>query len=117
MADRKGAGQLVELVAFEKRAVVDDGYGNESAGDFVEEFRQRAAFVFLRGSETVMAARLDSRQPAILRTRNSAQAGLVTTDWRVRDVRKGTVFNIRTITNDNSREMLELLVESGVASG
>ena len=117
MPDREGAGQLIELVAFDQRASVDDGYGNKVAGDFMEQFQRRAAFVFMRGSEPVTAARLQSRQPMILKIRADSEAEAITADWQARDVRKGTVFNIRTVTKDNSRAWIEMLVESGVATG
>ena len=117
MPDREGAGQLIELVAFDKRAPVDDGYGNQVAGDFVEQFQRRAAFILMRGSEPVTAARLQSRQPLIVRIRADAEGEQITSDWQCRDVRKGTLFNIRTVTRDPSREWIEMLVEFGVATG
>jgi hypothetical protein len=40
----------------------------------------------------------------------------VTTDWRVRDVRTGTIYNIRDITPSDDRAFLDFLVQSGVAS-
>lgn len=117
MPEKRGAGPLQELVAFDERTAVDDGYGNTVSGDFVERFKQHAGYTYLRGDETVDAARLASRQPMVIRTRNSTQARVVTTAWQARDARKGTLFNIRTITTDDSREFLEMLVESGGATG
>lgn len=113
----KGAGQLRELVAFDERSPVDDGYGNTVSGPFVEQFQQRAGFTFLRGNEAVEASRLEGRQPIIIRTRNSPQARKVTTDWQARDVRKGVAYNIETITTDTTLEWLEILARSGVATG
>lgn len=113
----RGAGPLIELVAFDKRDAVDDGYGNTVAGPFVEQFRLHAAFIDLRGSETVMAARLQSRATKVVRVRASDQARQIGEDWQARDVRRGTEFNIRTITNDVSRAYIDLLVEYGVATG
>lgn len=112
-----GAGALIDLIAFDERTAVDDGYGNTVSGPFVEQFQQRGGFIMLRGGEGIEAARLEGRQPAILRTRNSPQAQRITTDWQARDVRKGTLFNIETVTTDNTREWLEMLVQSGVATG
>jgi len=117
MPEREGAGPLVELVAFDKRAPVDDGYGNTVAGDFVEQFQRQAAFIYMRGSEPVTAARLQSRQPLVIRIRNDREAGSITADWQARDVRKGTLFNLRTITVDPSRAWIEILAEYGVATG
>lgn len=117
MATKSGAGKLIELIAFDEREVVDDGYGNLVSGDFVERFKQRAGYTFLRGAEVVDAAAQASTVPLIITTRKSVQADAVTTAWQARDARKGTLFNIKTINTDSSREFLELLVESGVATG
>ena len=117
MASPRGGGPLVQLVAFDKRQPADDGYGNTIAGPFVEQFQQRAVYIYLRGSEPVTATRLESRQALIVRIRNSAQSRQVGEDWQARDVHAGTLFNIRTITLDNSRAYLDLLVECGVATG
>jgi len=109
-----GAGPLRELVAFDKRVPADDGYGNTVAA-WAEQFQAAAAFVFVRGSETVMAGRLEGRQSLIVRIRQSATAREVTPEWQARDVRRGTLFNIRSI--DAERAMLDMLVETGVATG
>lgn len=117
MPTPKGAGRLIELVAFDKRALVDDGYGNNVSGDWIEQFRCHAAYVHLRGSETVLAARLESHDAMVVRVRVSDASRLVTADWQLRDVRRGAAYNIRTITDDNSRAWIDLLVESDVATG
>jgi head-tail adaptor len=118
MPPKRGAGQLQEMVAFAKRAAVDDGYGNTISGDFADQFQQAASFVYLRGSdEGVEAGGIASQLQLILRIRNSEQARLITAAWQARDTRKGTVFNIKTVTTDPSREFLELLCESGIAPG
>lgn len=113
----RGAGELVELVAFDRREAVDDGYGNTVAGPFAEQYRCRAAFIQLRGSEPVMAARLESRQTMVVRIRISAEARAIGTDWQMRDVHHDDeAYNIRTITEDASRAWIDLLVERGVAT-
>lgn len=118
MPDSKtSAGQLNDLVAFDKRAQIDDGYGNTVSGDFVEQFQQHAAFIVMKGTEGIEASRLEGRQPFILRTRYSVQAAQITTDWQARDVRRGSAFNIRTVTMNPSRSMLEMVVDTGVATG
>jgi head-tail adaptor len=116
MAEKQGAEAQIELVAFDKREMVDDGFGNTVAGDWAEQFRRRARFTYLRGSETVMAARLEGRQPIILRVRSDAQTRTITADWRARDIRRGIEFNIRTVPPGTvSRQWIELLAESGIA--
>ena len=110
-----GAGPLSELVAFDKRAPADDGYGNTVA-TWTEQFRAEAAYVHLRGSETVMAARLEGKHSLIIRIRQSVAAREVTSDWRLRDVRRGTVFALHEVVEDVSRAWVDLLAESGVAA-
>lgn len=110
------SGLLYERIAFDQRIEESDGMGN-TVDTWLEEFQCRAQFMFLRGSETVMAARLESRQPIVVRIRASADAMRVSPEWRMRNVRSGEEYNIRTITYDRSRGLLDLLVESGVAPG
>lgn len=111
------AGGLDQRFRFEKREEADDGYGNTVTGDWLPQFTVWAGRKYLRGGESVIADRLQARQPAILRIRNSSQARQITAEWRAVDDRTGTVFAIRenpTVTDD--RAYLEMLVESGVAA-
>jgi head-tail adaptor len=112
--DTTGAGHLYEHIAFDKRIDFDDGMGNYVA-DWEEQFQTHAQFIYLRGGEAVMAAKLASHQPIVVRIRKSAAALLVTGDYRCRNVRTGHEYNIRTITPDVSRGWLDVLVEAGVA--
>jgi head-tail adaptor len=116
--EQTGSGRLEQRVAFDRRAMVDDGYGNEVAGDWQEQFQARAQFLFLRGSEQVMAARLASREPMLVRIRMSAAAKEIGNDWQLRDMHgDGKPYNVRDITWDNNRAVIDLLVEGGVATG
>lgn len=117
MATPKGAGPLQELVAFDQRQAVDDGYGNTVAGDFEEQFQQHAAFIAMRGDERPEASGLASQANVIMHIRNSEQARRITAAWQARDTRRGTVFNIKTTTIDPSRAYIDLLCEYGVAPG
>lgn len=116
MPQKFGAGQMKDLVAFASREMLDDGYGNEVAGDWVERFREPAKFTHLRGSETVMAARLESRNVVLMQVWASDQTEQVTADWQVTDVRRGTVFNIREIHQDRTQAIFEMMIESKVAT-
>jgi len=116
MPAKFGAGQMRDLMSFQSREVLNDGYGNRVAGDFVERFRDNAKITNLRGSESVMAARLDSRNVALMQVRTSQQMGTVTTDWRVVDVRRGVEYNIREIHQDRSTAIYEMMIETGVAT-
>ncbi len=112
-----GGGQLVELVAFDQRASVDDGYGNIVAGDWQEQFQCRAKFVSLRGSETVMAGRLESHPSILMQIRVSADTRRVDASWQVRDVRRGDAYNVRDISQDISRALFDVLAEMRVNTG
>lgn len=109
------AGDLVYRVAFDvKGGPVSDGAGG-TAKAFAEHFQCRAGFIHLRGGEAVQAARLEGQHPQVIRVRSSAQTRGVTTDWRIRDVRTGDVFNIRDITPGLDRQFIDFLCQKGVA--
>jgi head-tail adaptor len=110
----RGAGQLIEHVVFDELNSVEDGYGNWQ-NEFVEQFSIRAGYTWLRGGEGVQAARLEGQQPLIVRVRVSDDTARIKPDWRMRDVRTGTVFAIRGITRSLDRGYLDVLVQSGVA--
>lgn len=112
-----GAGDLRERIAFDRPRAASDGMGN-AVGAWSEAFAVAAQRVPLRGGEEVMAARLESRQPFILRVRRSSQTLTITASWRARDARSGAVYNIRTISDpDGRREWLDVLVEQGPVAG
>ncbi|MGY5791915.1 head-tail adaptor protein len=126
--DRRGAGILFERVAFDLRVTKQDGYGNEQAS-FVEQFQRRAGFTFMRGGETVIASRLEGRQPIVVRVRRDSNTLLITPDWRMRDVRNGAwhgsgddqywdgpIYAVRSIAPTDDRQFLDIMVESGVAA-
>lgn len=113
-----GAGALRERLRFERRAIVDDGYGNEVSGDFEPMFTVAASLTPLRGGEDVMASRLGGVQPYVARVRQSSLTRQVSTDWRAVDARKpDREFNIRTITDlDGRRAWFDMIVTEGVAT-
>lgn len=109
------AGELRERFEFQERPPVSDGYGNEQ-GPWQARYECAARRQMLRGGETVMASRLDGRQPAVLTIRANSQARRITTDWRARDMRSDEVWNIRSISLSEKRDFLDILVERGVAT-
>lgn len=113
---KAGSGQLHYQVELLKREDVDDGMGN-TVSDWVEQFQTRAEFIHLRGSEAVMAGRLQGKHTQVIRVRNSSNTRLITTDWMLRDVRTGKSFNIRDIEHEVNRQFIALTCESGVATG
>jgi head-tail adaptor len=127
MAQYSSAGDLFQHVAFDERADRNDGYGNQKA-EFVERFERRAGFTPLRGGETVIAARLEGRQPIVVRVRADPDTLKIDADWRMRDLRKGRwagdpgkhwdgpVYAVRSIIESDDRQFLDITVEGGVAA-
>lgn len=116
MAPKDSAGQLTERVAWNARgAATGPDYGN-TEGDFAEQFQTRAGFTFLRGSEAVIAARLQGRQPVVVRVRATPQTRLIEPDWQMRDVRTGDLYAVRSVAPTADRKWLDVLVERGVAA-
>ena len=110
-------GDLFEAVAFDRPVVNPDGHGGTEtawSGD-ADAVKARANFRFLRGGETVQAARLSGRQPLVATVRRSLATRQVTTDWRMRDTRTGVEYQIRSIVHTDDRLFLEMTVESGGA--
>lgn len=111
-----GAGRLDHCFAFDQRIEAQDGAGNTVAS-WQEKFTCATGLVNLRGTETVMAARLEGIQPVILRIRACAKSRAVTSDWRARDLRSGQGYNIRTKTLTDNRAYFEMLAHAGAAEG
>lgn len=116
MAEKRSAGSLYYKVALDKREMAPDGMGNEE-GEWVEQFQTRAEFIHLRGSEAIIAARLQGRHTQVIRVRVSGNTKLITTDFRVRDTRRDIAFNVRDIEWETNRQFISLTCESGVATG
>lgn len=114
------AGSYRERVAFDQREDLSDSspavdYGN-TQGDWQEQFVVAARIEPLRGAESVQASRLAGKQPVKITVRVSSDTRLITTDWRARDVRSGTIYNIRSKVNPDERKVdFDLECEAGVA--
>lgn len=128
MAADKGAGRLYHHVAWDKREAVSDGHGNYQDG-FVEQFSCRAGFTYLRGTESVIAARLEGRQPIVVRVRSSTSTRSIEADWRMRDKRNGSwdgdsgeeywtgpIYAVRSVIPTEDRQFIDVTVESGVSA-
>lgn len=108
------AGDLDHRVAFDKPV----GSVTPTGGQVTEWQEQIAgvwaAMKFLRGSETVIAARLSGRQPVVVTVRASGATRAIGPTWRMRDLRSGTIYAIRSIILSDDRAFVELTCESGV---
>lgn len=118
-----GAGRLDRRLSFEAPKQIEDGAGNYVDG-FELQFTQAANIKFMRGGESVLAARLESTQPAIVTIRASTQARAIGNDWRAVDARAGmdehgkprVVYQIKEIPRESdNRSYLEIFVVRGVA--
>jgi len=107
-------GQLRESVALSAYEGVDDGYGN-IVGDWVVKATVPARIVGMKGSEAVLAGRLEGVQPYIITIRNAVPAAGVTTEWKAANARTGLEFAIRSIITDERGAYADLLCETGVA--
>jgi len=102
------AGERCHLVAFLQSDEIADGFGGVEH-QYSEQFRRECAMMYLRGGETVQAARLDGRQPAVVTVPIDSDTELVTpTRWRLRDIRTGKEFNIQAIVPTDDMQDLEL---------
>lgn len=112
------AGKLTYRMQFSVRtAPVDDGYGNVVSGDWVPQFEARCHITFLKGSEGVLASRLEAKSPVIIAMRNSSNARRVTHEWRAKDLSTGAVYEIKEQPRpSDDRAHFEMLAMSGVAA-
>lgn len=113
--DFRAAGPLYEKVAWDARVIASDGYGNEE-GEFAEEFQTRAGYTFLRGGETVLAGRLTGRQPVVVRVRSTSNTQQIQPDWRMRDLRSGKSYAVRSVIPTLDRQFIDVTCEEGVAA-
>lgn len=78
-----------------------------------DAFNDRVEIKFLRGTEAVMQARLNSRSPVILTVRNSSQARAVTSEWTVEA--NGKLYDLKEDPRPTeNRRWLEMLAEARI---
>lgn len=123
MGQAMRSGNLDRRAAFQSRTEIDDGYGNK-VGAWPGElgvpdghnFIRWCNVRYLRGSEAVMASRLQGRQPVIVSVRRDPETDTITPDQRC--LIDGRAYNIREFPRPSDNRMyLEFLAESGVANG
>ena len=111
------AGAMRCRLRFEKRAApVEDGYGNTVSGSWTAQFTAAAEVRPLLGSETVIAARLEGRQPAVITVRTCLAAKAITHEWRAVDTWTAQIYALKEIPRDGMRGFIEILAETGVAA-
>lgn len=105
---------LDDSFAFDAPTSEQNGMGGTISG-WAERWRCPAHVRYLRGGERVMQGRLSGVQPVVLTIRACRAAEAIGRDWRARDVRRGTIYNIRSIVPSDDRAMLELTCEEGAS--
>lgn len=106
-----------ERVAFEARSAVDDGAGNTQSGPFEVLYECAARIMPKLGGEAVLAGRLSGTQPMLITVRGCTALAAIATEWRCRDLRKGTIYAIKSFNNpDEQGEFIEILGVAGEAS-
>lgn len=120
MAKPMLAGRMTQKIAFEMREEVNPDHphdeGNTRA-EWIEQGCTAAELIPLRGGETVLAGRLQGTQTVILRLRSTSLTRRISSGWRARDIKAGTIYNIREITPDPvSRASIDILCQAGVAT-
>lgn len=107
-------GAMVDKLAFDKPTENPDGFGGVEVG-WTEQFIRRAQLIYHRGGEATEAARLKGTAIYKVKLRRDSQTATITTDWRARDARRGTEYNIREADSITDRAWVYLVIEGGVA--
>lgn len=105
---------LSESVAFDRLTETPDGMGGYVV-DWDELFACRAEFRYQKGGEAVEAGGLTGQATFKVRIPAHDGARALTSDYRMRDLRRGVVYNIREIDVVSDRANVWLVAESGVA--
>lgn len=104
------ANDMTQRAGFFEPVVERDADGQLVQG-WALRFTVWSHVAFLRGSETVMAARMASKAPAIVTVRASEETERITSEWRCEI--DGRTFNIREDPRpDQGRRLLAMLVEA-----
>lgn len=118
MARLPSSGSLRGRVHLQRRTVEPDPWdGDPTPGDWATQATVACKFVALKGSETVIASRLQGIQPYVVKVRQSALTRTIDETWRLVDARdEMRVFAIKAPPTDpdQKRAWLEILATSGV---
>ncbi|MGE0214001.1 MAG: head-tail adaptor protein [Parvibaculaceae bacterium] len=118
MALKPTAGELRHRIAFDVRETVNpdapDDFGNTES-EFQEQFQCAAAFRPAGGSEAVQAARLEGRSMMRVYVRSAVETRRIGTDWRMRDLRRGTEYAIGYVDSVTDPAWVYIEAQSGVA--
>lgn len=103
-------GALTERVAFDEPTGGTDAFGGTIEA-WTEHHVCAAQWVYGRGDESVQAAREAGRKAYKIKVRSCAATRALTTDYRMRDVRRSTVWNIVEVDAITDRAWIYIVVE------
>lgn len=103
-----------ERVTFYSRA--PDQF-DEPAGPFAPAFDRAAQIVFLRGGETVLGQRLQSKRTAVITVQADPETLTITSAWRCVNAESGDRFDIVEAGRTEKRDKVTLLATTGGADG
>lgn len=104
------AGALHESIAFDEPTGTTDAFGGTSEA-WTERHTCRAQWLYGKGDEGVQAAREAGRKAYKIKIRSCEAARAITEDYRMRDVRRGTFWNITEVDAITNRAWIHITVE------
>lgn len=104
------AGALRERVAFDEPTGETDAFGGTTEA-WTERHVCAAQWVYGKGDESVQAAREAGRSAYKIKVRSCAATRTLTADYRMRDVRRSTVWNIVEVDAITDRAWIYIVVE------
>ena len=104
------AGALHERVAFDEPTGTTDAFGG-TAEAWKERHVCAAQWIYGKGDESVQAAREAGRKAYKIRVRSCAAMRAVTEGYRMRDMRRLTVWNVVEIDAVTDRAWVYVTVE------
>lgn len=106
---------LRERVRIDSRTSVSDGEGGSVEGWQQHASSRRARIITKGGSEVLLGERLHGKLMIEIQMRYSTDLANVSADMRAVNVRSGTAYNIKTAHVDETKRVLILTCEGGVA--
>jgi len=102
--------QLRNLLTFQRPVLIEDEFGGTQQ-NWEDVFQTWGHIRYLRGGESVMQARLESRQPVILTIHQNEDTLKIESDWRV--IYGSQIFELKETPRPNHerRPYLEVLAQ------
>jgi SPP1 family predicted phage head-tail adaptor len=101
---------LPHRITLQKRAVVDDGYGNPVSGDWQDQFTIDARIEPAKGREEVLAQRLQDVRPMEIHIACTSTTEQIQPDWRAVNARvPDQLMNIHDVRDPDQRRLRLIL--------